>query len=85
MIQDTIYKKKKNLKSLNSVFFSACQLTSYLLLMSMKGCIREAFAIILSKKLAVTQSDMVDLVARATTIHPLPLLWRLLSFPGIIK
>lgn len=50
------------------------------LLVSMKGSICEAFAVILSKELAVTQSDVVDLVAGATSIHPLPLLWRLLSF-----
>ena len=44
----------------------------------MKGSICEAFAIILSKELAVTHSDVVDLVAGATSVHPLPLLRRLL-------
>lgn len=51
----------------------------------MKGGICEAFAIVLSKELAVTHFDVVDLVAGATSIHPLPLLWGLLSFSGIIQ
>lgn len=46
----------------------------------MKGGIGEAFAAILSEELAVTQSDVIDLVARAASVHPLPLLRRLLSF-----
>lgn len=50
----------------------------------MKGGVCEAFAIILSKELAVRQSDVVDLVAGATSVHPLPLLWRLLSFSAFI-
>lgn len=49
----------------------------------MKGGVRKAFSIILSKELAVAQSNVVDLVARATSVHPLPLLWRLLSFSAI--
>lgn len=47
----------------------------------MKRSVCEAFAIILSKELAVTQLDVIDLIARTATIHPLPLLGRLLSFP----
>lgn len=49
----------------------------------MERGVREAFAIVLSKELAVAQSDVVDLVAGATSIHPLPLLRRLLSFSAI--
>lgn len=48
----------------------------------MKRSVCEAFAIILSKELAVTQLDVIDLIARTATIHPLPLLGRLLSFPA---
>lgn len=55
------------------------------LLVSMKGSVCEAFAIILSKELAVTKSDVVDLVAGATSVHPLPLLRRLLSFSASIQ
>lgn len=55
------------------------------LLVSMKGGVGEAFAVILSEELAVTQSDVVDLVARAASVHPLPLLRRLLSFSGFIQ
>lgn len=51
----------------------------------MKGGICEAFAIVLSKELAVTHFDVVDLVAGATSIHPLPLLRGLLSFSEIIQ
>lgn len=51
----------------------------------MKGSVCEAFAVILSKELAVTQSDVVDLVAGATSVHPLPLLWRLLSFSAFSR
>ena len=46
----------------------------------MEGSVCEAFAVILSKELAVTQSDVVNLVTGAASVHPLPLLWRLLSF-----
>lgn len=55
------------------------------LLVSMKGGIGEAFAVILSEELAVTQSDVIDLVARAASVHPLPLLRRLLSFSAFIQ
>lgn len=50
--------------------------------MSVKGGVREALAAILSEELAVAQSDVVDLVARAAAVHALPLLRRLLSFSG---
>lgn len=53
--------------------------------MSVEGGVCKAFAIILSKELAVAQADVVDLVARATSIHPLPLFWRLLSFSAPIQ
>lgn len=52
------------------------------LLVSVKGGIREALAAVLSEELAVTQPDVVDLVARAAAVHALPLLRRLLSFSG---
>lgn len=55
------------------------------LLVSVKGGVRKAFAVILSKELAVTHSDVVDLVARATSVHPLPLLRGLLSFSAFIR
>lgn len=42
--------------------------------MGMEGGVSEALSIILPKKLAVTQADMVDLVSRAASIRPLPLL-----------
>lgn len=51
----------------------------------MKGGVCKAFAVILSKELAVTHSDVVDLVARATSVHPLPVLRRLLSFSAFIQ
>ena len=51
----------------------------------MKGGVCEAFAVILSKELAVAQSDVVDLVAGTTAVHPLPLLRRLLSFSAVIQ
>lgn len=43
--------------------------------MGMERSVGEALSIILSKKLAVTQADVVDLVSRAASICPLPLLW----------
>lgn len=52
------------------------------LLVSVKGGVREALAAILPKKLAVAQSDVVDLVAGAAAVHALPLLRGLLSFSG---
>lgn len=48
----------------------------------MKGGVREALAAVLSEELAVAQTDVVDLVARAAAVHALPLLRRLLSFSG---
>lgn len=53
--------------------------------MSVKGGIREALAAVLSEELAVTQPDVVDLVARAAAVHALPLLRRLLSFSGFSR
>ena len=44
------------------------------LLVSMEGSVGEALPVILPKKLAVTQADVVDLVSRAASVHPLPLL-----------
>lgn len=43
--------------------------------MCVEGGVGEALSIILPKKLAVAQADMVDLVSRAASIRPLPLLW----------
>lgn len=43
--------------------------------MGVEGCVGEAFPIILPKELAVTQSNVIDLVSRAASIRPLPLLW----------
>ncbi len=51
----------------------------------MKGGVCEAFAVILPKELAVRKSDVVDLVAGATSVHPLPLLRRLLSFSASVQ
>lgn len=53
--------------------------------MSMKGGVREAFAIILSKEVAVTHSNVVDLVAGATSVLPLPVFRGLLSFSAAIQ
>lgn len=50
------------------------------LLVSVEGGVCEAFAVVLPEELAVAHSDVVDLVAGATPVHPLPLLRRLLSF-----
>lgn len=49
--------------------------------MGVERRIGEAFSIILPKELAVTQTNVVDLVSRAASIHPLPLLWWHLPFP----
>lgn len=43
--------------------------------MGVEGCVGEAFPIVLPKELAVAQSDVIDLVSRAASIRPLPLLW----------
>lgn len=42
--------------------------------MGVKGGVGEALPIVLSKELAVTQADVVDLVPRAASVRPLPLL-----------
>lgn len=55
------------------------------LLVGMKRGVREALAVVLSEELAVAHSDVVDLVARATSVHPLPLLRGLLSFSVFIQ
>lgn len=57
----------------------------HLLFVSMEGGVCKAFSIILSEELAVAQANVVDLVARATSIHPLPVFWRLLSFSAPIQ
>lgn len=46
----------------------------FLLLMGVEGGVGEALSIILAKKLAVTQADVVDLVSGAASVRPLPLL-----------
>ncbi len=50
-----------------------------LLLVGVKGCVGEAFAVVLSEEHTVTQTDMIHLITRTTAVHPLPLLWRLLA------
>ncbi len=42
--------------------------------MGVEGGVGEALSVILPKKLAVTQADMVDLISRAASISSLPLL-----------
>lgn len=49
----------------------------------MEGGVSEAFAVVLPEELAVTHSDVVDLIPGAASIHLLPLLWRLLALSGI--
>lgn len=51
----------------------------HLLSVRMKTSIGEAFPFVFAKKAAITQYYMVDFVARALAIQPMPFLWRLLS------
>lgn len=53
-----------------------------LLFVGVKGRVGEALAVVLPEELAVTEADVVDLVARATAVRPLPLLWRELALPA---
>lgn len=48
----------------------------------MKGGICEALSVVLAEKLAVSQADVVDLVSRAASVHPLPLLRGQLPLSG---
>lgn len=43
--------------------------------MGVEGGVGEAFSIVLPEELAVAQTNVVDLVSRAASIRPLPLLW----------
>lgn len=49
--------------------------------MGVEGCVGEALSVIFPKKLAVTQADVVDLVSRAASVDPLPLLRGQLPLP----
>ena len=50
--------------------------------MGVEGSVGEAFALVVPEELAVAQTYVIDLVARATPVHPLPLLAGHLSFPA---
>lgn len=52
-----------------------------LLLVGVEGRVGEALALVLAEELAVTHADVVHLVARAASVHALPLLRGLLSLP----
>jgi len=52
------------------------------LLVRMEGGVGEALPLILHEELAVAHPDVVDLVARAAPVHPLPLLRGLLALPA---
>lgn len=47
----------------------------------MEWSVGETLPFIFSKELAVGEFNVIDLIPRAPTIHPLPLFWGLLSFP----
>ena len=47
-----------------------------------EGGVGEALALVVPEELAVTQTDVVDLVARTTPVQPLPLFTRHLAFPA---
>lgn len=49
--------------------------------MCMKGGVSKTFPIILSKKLAVHQADVVNFITRAASVRSLPLFGRHLSLP----
>lgn len=51
------------------------------LFMCMEGGVSKTLPIIFAKELAVHQTNVVNFIPRATTIRPLPLFWRRLSFP----
>jgi hypothetical protein len=68
----------------NLIWKPTCQLSlellplfSYLLFMSMEGCMGEAFVGVRSKYPAITETYVVDLVTRTFTVHLVPLLWTL--------
>lgn len=48
----------------------------------MEGGVGEALPLVLHEELAVTHADVVDLIARAAPVHPLPLLRGLLALPA---
>ena len=50
--------------------------------MGVERGVGEALPLVLSEELAVAQSYVVDLVARATAVHPLPGFWRLVALSG---
>lgn len=49
--------------------------------MRVEGGVGEALPVVLAEELAVAQADVVDLVAGATAVRPLPLLGRHLALP----
>lgn len=57
------------------------QIHIHSLFMCVKGGVSKTFPIILSKKFAVHEADVVNFITRAASVCSLPLFWRCLSLP----
>lgn len=55
---------------------------THLLSMRMKTGVRKTLALVLAKKSAIAQHDVVDLVTRTLAVQPMPFLRRLLTLSG---
>lgn len=51
----------------------------------MKTCVSKTFSFVFPKKPAISQNNVIYLISRAFPVEAMPLFWRLLAFPRMIK